>query len=53
MIRGHGRSAADLPPRDALPARPTGAGITIRALLTVLLAGLAVVGALHLYARFA
>ena len=53
MIRGLGRSAADQPARDALPARPTGAAITIRALLTVLLSGLAVVAALHLYARFA
>ena len=52
MIRT-GRTIADRPARDALPARPTRTGITIRALLTVLLSGLAVVAALHLIARFA
>lgn len=34
-----------------LPARPSPGAITARALLTALLAGLAVVGALHLFAR--
>jgi hypothetical protein len=49
MIRGHGRSAADLPPRDALPARPTGTGL--RMVLAVLLGTLGGAIAFHLAAR--
>jgi hypothetical protein len=57
MIPGHPRTAGDRPRQPAArrfaPEQLHGNGITIRALLIVLLSGLAVVAALHLYARFA